>query len=204
MNDFLRISDLIPTTDPYAQGATVDTMRLNDQANDDEDIDDWVLVQLYDTVGTGNGGYGSLVGEQAALLRRDGFIVDPATDLPLVFSGVSNDAYHVIVKHRNHLAIGTDVAINLSSSVTLVDFFNGAVAAFNGVVNTSTSGKTLMISGNTTGDGQIDAIDIFEWSLQNGTFNVYNNADLDLNGQVDAIDPFGTWVINNGKFTTLP
>jgi hypothetical protein len=204
MNDFLRISDLIPTTDPYAQGATVDTMRLNDQANDDEDIVDWVLVQLYDTVGTGNGGYGSLVGEQAALLRRDGFIVDPATDLPLVFSGVSNDAYHVIVKHRNHLAIGTDVAINLSSSVTLVDFFNGAVAAFNGVVNTSTSGKTLMISGNTTGDGQIDAIDIFEWSLQNGTFNVYNNADLDLNGQVDAIDPFGTWVINNGKFTTLP
>jgi hypothetical protein len=204
MSDFLRASSLLPTSDPYGQGASVAASRLSAQANANEDIVDWVLVQLYDTIGTGNGGYGSFVAEQAALLRRDGFIVDPITDLPIVFSGVASDGYHVIVKHRNHLPIGTDVALSLGSSVTVVDFFNGAVAAFNGAVNTSGSGKTLMISGNTNGDGQIDAIDIFNWSLQNGTFNVYNNADLDMNGQVDAIDPFGTWVANNGKFTLLP
>lgn len=204
MNDFLRQASLLPTTDPYGMGATVAASRLTAQANADEDIVDWVHIQLYDTVGTGNDGYGSLAGEQAALLRRDGFVVDPVTNLPLIFNGLANDNYHVIVKHRNHIALGSDASISLSNTVVLVDFFNGAVAAFSGVANTSTSGKVLMISGNTNGDGQIDGLDIFIWSGLNGTFNVYNSADLDMNGQVDALDPFNTWVGNNGKFTTLP
>ncbi|MEZ4685795.1 MAG: HYR domain-containing protein [Bacteroidia bacterium] len=204
MNDFLRSTNLIPTTDPYGKGATVAASRLAAQANANADIVDWVLVQLYDSVGTGNGGYGSFVAEQAALLRRDGFIVDPVTSLPLEFASATPGGYHVIVKHRNHLAIGTNSVLSLSSSVTVVDFFNGVVPPFSGVAAISTSGKFLMIGGNTNGDGQIDAIDVFNWSVQNGTFNVYNNADMDMNGQVDALDPFGTWVNNNGKFTTLP
>ncbi|MFK7969522.1 MAG: HYR domain-containing protein [Bacteroidia bacterium] len=201
MNDFLRQASLLPTTDPYGQGATVLASRLAAQANTDDDIVDWVLVQLYDTILTG--GYGTLAGQQAGLLRRDGFIVDPVTDLPLVFSSLTDNGYHIVVKHRNHIPMGTAISISLDNNVTLIDFFNGAVVTFD-APTTSPGGKALMISGDADGDAQVSAADILFWTTRNGTFSVYDAADLDMNGQVDALDPFGQWVNNNGKFTLLP
>lgn len=47
---------------------------------------------------------------QAALVQRDGDIVSTDGTSPLSFTELGNGAYHVVVRHRNHLGVMTGTA----------------------------------------------------------------------------------------------
>lgn len=73
------------------------------------DIVDWVLVELRDGTDAT-----TTVMQRAALLRKDGTIVDLDGTSALAFKDLLLDDYYVVVRHRNHLGI-------MSSGVVALD-----------------------------------------------------------------------------------
>ena len=107
-------------------------------------IVDWVLVELRS--GTASG---TKVATRAAFLKNDGTIVDTDGSSLVTFSGLSADNYYVVVRHRNHLAIMTALAIPLSSSSTLYNFTTAQTLAYgSNPMKALTGGGYGMIAGD--------------------------------------------------------
>jgi hypothetical protein len=176
MTDGLRTSGVIPTTQPYssAMGAnfdrigvydgsatvneTVPNAGVFDVANPNDDIVDWVYISLQD--GTTPA---TKMQTRAALLQRDGDIVeyDVASGTYLgVKMPIDADAnYHLLIAHRNHLAIRTPVSQLLQDNGTFTyNFTDGQSKAFQDVAITSNAAMAqngsvfLMWAGNANGD----------------------------------------------------
>ncbi len=129
MRDDLRSKGYIPLAHPYAyltlitataaMNASVTAVTGNDA------IVDWVFIELRSaTNGT------TIVDSRAALLQRDGDIVDVDGVSPVVFSQALPGDYYVAVRHRNHLGVMSRTALPLSSTTTTVDFRNPGTPTF--------------------------------------------------------------------------
>ncbi|MEL6720824.1 MAG: hypothetical protein AAFP82_19125 [Bacteroidota bacterium] len=103
MRDDLRNKNLIAVQEPFSalglggNGETIENGVLNVSGNDA--IVDWVLVEIED--GEGN------VSTRAALLQRDGDIVDMDGQSPILFNEVLEEFYHISIRTRNHLKVRT-------------------------------------------------------------------------------------------------
>lgn len=71
---------------------------------------DWVLVEIYKIE------FGSYlkVDGQSALLHEDGSLYSSTATQSLYFANLVPGNYYINIKHRNHLAIGTQNAVSLS------------------------------------------------------------------------------------------
>ena len=138
MRDDLRSKGYIPLAHPYsylnpitpvaAMNTSVTTVTGNDA------IVDWVFVELRATNGI------TIMDSRAALLQRDGDIVDVDGVSPVVFSQALPGNYFIAIRHRNHLGVMSMNALPLSSTTTTVDFRNPATPTF---TYTGTSSYTL-------------------------------------------------------------
>jgi hypothetical protein len=178
------------------------------------DILDWVLLELRDaTTPT------TLVASKAVFIREDGQIVG--------LDGISNPSftvsagnYHVVIRHRNHLAIRTATPVAVNASPTLYDFTTALGQAFKNVSITSNeamvnlSGGTVfgMWAGNANGNTESrasgpnassnDFLQLVNIILggnvaliqgpPTGGAPVYNSADMNMDGTVRASGPNGT------------
>ncbi|HRD54167.1 MAG TPA: hypothetical protein PKY96_16130, partial [Flavobacteriales bacterium] len=123
MHDSLRSLIDFPLTEPFTAlgyahvtggGETISPQVLASPGNDA--IVDWVLVELRDANDNT-----SVVASRCALVQRDGDVV--ATDgLSPVTLGIGAGAYHVAIRHRNHLGTMTADTARFYSGVTQVDF----------------------------------------------------------------------------------
>ena len=88
---------------------------------------DWVLVELRDVYDPGKRRAAT-----AAILQRDGDIVDPVTGSPFItVSNAKSGLYYVMVRHRNHLAVMTEVPVSLGEqSNTNIDFTQLTTAVY--------------------------------------------------------------------------
>lgn len=149
MGDNLRALGLVPTTQPYTSAlsatrfnrlgvydgsATVNesvpAVGVFDVAGTNDDIVDWVYIALLD--GTTPS---TKLQTRAALLQRDGDVVeyDPlsATYVPVRMPIESDGSYHILVSHRNHLAIRTPSTLSLADNVvTSYNFTTAQAQAF--------------------------------------------------------------------------
>jgi hypothetical protein len=126
MRDDLRSKGLLPSTEPYS--ALAGFQHYGDGGGEaisnpavfhvigNNAIVDWVVVELRSE----NAATVPLV-THAALLQRDGDVVDMDGISPLHFL-VANGEYYVVVRHRNHLGVMTAVPKSLSNQPLLVDF----------------------------------------------------------------------------------
>lgn len=170
MNDNLRTAPaVIPTADPY-RTATYNTAFVHNAANTpaesvnatvfnnaaltDDDIVDWVFVELRQGVSPGN----TVVMTRSALIQRDGDIVDVDGTSPVYFKNMDvNNNYSIGVRHRNHLGIYTNTAaagnlfsFGLSSGST-IDLSTLPAASLFGTATTNyavISGRNVMYAGN--------------------------------------------------------
>ncbi|WP_299440236.1 hypothetical protein [uncultured Aquimarina sp.] len=202
MRDDLRVSGYLPNNTPYSDGVSVDGTIFNDAAVDDDDIVDWVFIELRDaTTNT------TIIDSQSAFVQRDGDIVDMNGDSEITMTATSGGSYFVVVKHRNHLGIMTNVAITLDITTTILDFRDGSQMT-NGL-NAQTSngmpvGTVGMWAGDATQNGTINIIgspndsvfirdtvlnDPINLAIQFYGFSVsgYNNADVNMNGQTNIV-----------------
>ncbi len=132
-NEALR---LIPLIEPYSAlsnfthvarggGETVDPSVFENKADNNHDIVDWVFLELRDK------NTSSLVlGTRAALIQRDGEIVDVDGSSEVRFYGMKANNYYLTVKHRNHLGIRTESTIALSRTSTEIDFISSMSNAY--------------------------------------------------------------------------
>ena len=169
MNDALRTpTNLIPLSDPYraapynatfthVNNATVEVANaavFNNAALTGDNIVDWVYLELRDN-SVGNPG-ATIIQTRAALIQRDGDIVDIDGVSPVYFKNIDAAAnYTLAVRHRNHLGISTDPVANLQS---LSEAIPGAVTDFTTMTDaqifgtsaafTISGGKNLLWGGN--------------------------------------------------------
>ena len=161
MNDDLRAAGLIPLTHPFDAGPFYHTgdesiLPAILSTTGPDAIVDWILVELRD---------GSdpqlIVKRRAALLQRDGNVVDLDGSSALRFDGVLPDAHFVVIRHRNHLGVMTEAPVALSSAVAMLDLTDplqpnhGTSPADAANAQKSRNGRRMLWSGNVVTDGML-------------------------------------------------
>ena len=210
MSDDLRSNSLLPTTDPYPSfgfthmngeiEGTNSAILIKSDANDA--IVDWVYVELRDKITPA-----TVLYTRAALVQRDGDVVDMDGVSALHFSNAPADNYYIAVRHHNHLGFRSMSSIALSSTAATVNFTNNSIPTF-GVMALKelSTGVFGMYSGDANRDGNVNSFDLnTNWRIQNGgTYDYINStADFDLNGAINAVDKNAHWRLNNSRVAQL-
>jgi hypothetical protein len=206
MRDDLRVKNLIPLSSPYpdlgftALTATVNIAPAVLAVTGSDAIVDWVFVELRNA-----GNNQQVEDSRSALIQRDGDIVEVDGVFPITFSQASPGSYYVVIKHRNHLGVMTQLPIALSSTPATVDFTSAATPTFR--ISTSVMNQAqveveqgvAMWAGNSLLDGKViyqgtanDVNSIYTLvtdrrvnSLETPFFKLktYNTGDVNMNGE---------------------
>lgn len=162
---------------------------------------DWVFVELRDKTTPA-----TILGRQAALVLRNGKVVDAADGVSPVAFDLPVDDYYIAVRHRNHLGVMTATAnpVTTTSAVS-VDFTNIATLTYGTFSQRVDAGVNMLWGGDANGDKAIfytgpssDASPIFSKILfapGNTFFSVsytvdeYSIEDLNLDGRVIYTGP---------------
>jgi PKD repeat protein/glucose/arabinose dehydrogenase len=195
MRDDLRVQALLPLTEPFTDlgftvtdgGETIAPARLEVEGMNA--AVDWVLVELRSAVDPAQ-----IVATRAAILERDGDVVGADGYQRLRFN-VAPGAYHVAVRHRNHLGAMTAAPVLLGANEALVDLTWPATATFGTQAqSTLTNGRKALWSGNVLRDGVLlytganndrdPILQAIGGSTILNSVSGYLQADVDMNGVV--------------------
>jgi hypothetical protein len=161
MNDGLRTANLIPSTEPYSaiivppsltatmmstsnavrgsgggETAAANVIGSAAGAATDNTIVDWVLVQLHRTSDN------VVISQRAALLQRDGDVVDTDGISPVNIAGNAAGTYFVSIKHRNHIGVRMAASSALAKTTTTnYDFSTGLAQALAPAAGTAMTNK---------------------------------------------------------------
>jgi len=147
MDDDLRtgvqtfsMARVIPDTEPYSGsaypefvhagsggGETIGNPGTVFAATGNNAIVDWVFLELRQGPDADNA---AVVTTRAALVQRDGDIVDVDGVSPVTFTGFTADDYYVAVRHRNHMGIMTASTVALTEIPVTVDFTVSSTAIY--------------------------------------------------------------------------
>ncbi len=174
--------DRIPLTSPYNDGATVTDTGIFDNADDDDDIVDWVQIELRNS-----SDITQALTTASALIQRDGDIVAPDGTSDVTINGTGGD-YYVSVNHRNHIAVVTATALTLSATATTIDFTvaTNVTGGTNAMAEVS-SGKYALFAGDADGNNQVQTGDYNVATTRIGQSG-YFGSDTDMNGEVQITD----------------
>ena len=195
MGDNLRSLGLIPTAQPYSAAPwnfagteTVDPSVFSVTGNDA--IVDWVLLELRDETTPS-----TVVARRAALIQRDGNIVDTDGVSEVRFDGVPDGDYHLAVRHRNHLGIMAANTYALSQIPTDIDLRTAAEPTYGTDARRVAGSWMAMWGGNANsnanvrwlgaGNDQNAVLAIVGATTPNAIVsNTYHSADVNMNGNV--------------------
>jgi large repetitive protein len=126
MYDKLRTTNQIPAAQPYSNVTNYPDFNYTGTeivapavlaVTGSNAIVDWVMVELRSVADPK-----IVIEKRAALIQRDGDIVETDGISPLLFTSAAPASYFVAVRHRNHLGVMTKTAIPLTATATIVDF----------------------------------------------------------------------------------
>lgn len=196
MKDDLRTQGLIPTSEPYTamgfssphEGAE---QRLTPgvlAVSGNNAIVDWVWLELRPVSNDAN-----VVAARAALLQRDGDIVDLDGKSPISM-GVADGSYHLAVRHRNHLGAMTASAFPMDGTPSVIDLRSSATPVWGTDARKVSGSHMTLWPGDALVDGKVkytgmgndrDAILVaVGGSLPTATVNGYLVADINMDGIV--------------------
>ena len=208
MADDLRSASLIPNAENVAAASgqtprpngfthvawggseTAVTGIFNTQANTNDNVVDWVFLELRDpSVST------SILHTRAALVQRDGDIVNEDGTSPLKIYGVPDGNYYVSVRHRNHLGVMTANPVQISrNQVVAIDFTNPTTLTYGTNAQKTTSGVNMIWSGDANRNGIIKyngsandrniILSAVGLTTPNNIITGYRAEDLNLDGLV--------------------
>ena len=171
---------------------------------------DWVLVSLRETPNA----TGSPLCQAAALLHDDGRI-----ELTSNFECCTLDdaqSYYLVVEHRSHLIVMSDMPVPIVNGKLTYDFRNQqsyiddpfGFGSFAGQKEVST-GVFVMYGGNgdqastSVSDTDINSDDRARFELDNSELGEYRIGDYNLSGDTNFADRL-IFEQNNGTFTSVP
>ncbi|MFK7970457.1 MAG: HYR domain-containing protein [Bacteroidia bacterium] len=201
MRTTLNTQNLLPTTEPYTSlgytfvGGGGESITATVQKN--TDIVDWVLVELRDQTDPR-----IIIASRAALLLKDGTIVDTDGVSDVRVNVNTAVPYHVAILHRNHVGVMTANAVMMGTSL---DFSDPNFQIFGaGATRYVSQGNAMLVAGDADGNGQVqNTDDVMLWMPAAGK-NGYQAADYNLDGQVQNSDKILIWTRNVGRGTAIP
>ncbi|MFN3783178.1 MAG: hypothetical protein ACK4R6_04640 [Spirosomataceae bacterium] len=131
MRDDLRAKNLLPITNPYTALGYVGMSSTGTLTNTvlavtgDNALVDWVFLELRSSTDQT-----AIVDSRAALVQRDGDIVDLDGISPVSFATAPINSYYVVVRHRNHLGVMTANPVALTATATTVDFTSASTSLY--------------------------------------------------------------------------
>ncbi|MFK7922891.1 MAG: hypothetical protein AB8H47_13080, partial [Bacteroidia bacterium] len=198
MRDDLRQQSLIPVLDPYLGERSIESEVLNISGGDA--IVDWIMLELRSKIDS------QVVSQKAALIQRDGDIVDVDGSESVLFfadqiaSYQTTDSFYLALRHRNHLGVMADSLAYFGEAGPLFDFSLASNVMGNNPQKMLSGGLYGLWGGDTNGDGMLvfqgasnDPSQIFIKVLTapaNTTFarnyvvTGYDNRDTNLDGQI--------------------
>ncbi|GAA4282169.1 hypothetical protein [Gaetbulibacter aestuarii] len=184
MNNNLYKAGALERISPYSDGLALP----NNYSSFSKEIVDWVWIELRDSTNQDN-----IPFKSSALLKRNGdvVIVDAAdgVEKPILLDNVPEGDYYVVVSHRNHLGVITANPIHVSCGTINVDlrFDSSLVQGGNNAMMDLGDGAFALYAGDYNGDGQVQNTDKSAVEQLRG-ISGYNNADIDMNGEVQNTD----------------
>jgi uncharacterized protein (DUF1501 family) len=157
------------------------------------DTVDWVLLELRRA-----DDLTQVVARQAALLRKDGFIMQPDGTAGVAFNSVVDGNYHLAIFHRNHLSIVSSIPIVLDSANYIYDFTQADWKAYGNHQLKAIGNTHAMFAGDLNGDHIINNQDYNFYQLNTGSGVNYATADMNGDGNADALD-LDLWSGNRSK-----
>lgn len=157
MRDDLRTQGIIPAQEPYtALGHPVvgvqpggDLPASVTAVAGPDAIVDWVFVEFRDAQDDSR-----IVAARPALVQRDGDVVD-LDGLSPVQVTLLPGAYHVAVRHRNHLPLMSQQALPIVAGANAVDFRTGAIPGHVFDAQAVMGSWYALWPGDVTGDGTV-------------------------------------------------
>jgi hypothetical protein len=191
------------------QGSVFSTQTITN-----DNIVDWIYVELRDPSVSS-----TVLHTRAALLQKDGDIVNEDGTSPLKIYGVPDGNYYISIKHRNHIAVRSATTKSLSQAATTVMDFTTtlsealptlATAGYNALASVA-GGKFALWGGNANSDGSTrrtgssTTSDYTIFVNYLGTLatisNVYRREDFNMDGSVRRTGSATT--SDYSKFTTI-
>ncbi len=197
-----QISLSQPYDDPqrwnYQGGESVTAIPNND-------IVDWVLVELRETTGDASTAIAdSMIARKAAFLLKDGFITDLDGVGPIHFGNKITDNLYVVVYHRNHLPVMSSAPLTMINDCYFWDFTTSADQAYGENAQVDLGGVFGLIGGDSNADGTVDMNDKdIDWTNDAGRTG-YFQSDLNMDKEVNNIDKNDVWEPNINKHSQLP
>jgi hypothetical protein len=154
MRDDLRQAGLLPSMQPYGNSpwsyAGTEGVGASVLATSGPNaIVDWVLVELRSSADPT-----VIVERRAALLQRDGDIVDVNGTGPVVFASAPG-TFHIAIRHRNHLGIMTIAPLTMDYSTPMVDFSAPSTGTFGTEARNLVGTVAAMWAGNVAPDDKV-------------------------------------------------
>ncbi|MEZ4990403.1 MAG: DUF4347 domain-containing protein [Saprospiraceae bacterium] len=208
-----QVYNITPWNYDGGEGALYDSggSAANADAGYPSTVTDWVLVSLRTDPQNGS----EAVCRRAALLHNDGrieFVGDHCCTLD------RSQSYYVVVEHRNHLIVMSDVAVPIIDGTMTYDFRDKPSYLYDPFISGSfitqkqvLPGIYAMYAGNgdqdTTADDDADtdilSSDYAKWLNNNPENRVFKLVDYNMDGDISALD-FELWQSNSPRFTSVP
>jgi len=163
---------------------------------------DWILVSFRTEIAKS-----TEIAAAAALVNKDGSVT--FLDDCVLSSDVAAGVY-VVIEHRNHMGIMSHELLDISGGELTYDF--RAKNSYMNGNNTGVGQKEVEAGVWTMYAGDTDQTDPISydinggdniWYENNGTFNIYFAADLNLDGDINGADKHA-WMANNGFSSRVP
>lgn len=180
MTSLLSDAGLIPAQAPYAEDPrTASLIPTN--------VTDWVLVQFR------NASNGPALFSRSVFLRKDGWLVNDAGSPNLDVDLQANQAFYLVVKHRNHLPAMSAAPLVFTNQLFTYDFTMNPQAFFGGSVAcvsvTGTNGTCWALgAGDTDGDGAVLPVDLSIFNSLTNSVPAYRRSDANLDGSLTTLD----------------
>ncbi|MFU8845143.1 MAG: hypothetical protein ACNA7V_15175, partial [Bacteroidales bacterium] len=207
MHIALNTGGLLPLSQPYNTAPWNYAGPESVAAIPNADVVDWVLLEFRDTPGTAaTATPSSTIGFRAALLLKNGSIVDLDGVSPVMLDYPVSGNLFVVVRHRNHIPVMSATSVPGTGNLYQYDFTGSAASVHGGSAGYSemTPGMWGMVSGNGLCDGMIDMTDKSAvWNPEAGHAG-YHSGDFDLDGQISNKDKTEHWTPNLGKTCQVP
>jgi len=205
MNTDLNAANLIPLSQPFNSPPWDYSGTESVSSIPNDNIVDWVLIELRDASDSSNATTGTIIAKQAAFLLNNGQIISTDTAQILRFDGTLFQQLFIVIRHRNHLDIISANAAIFSNGIYYYDFTTSNDQAYGTDAQKEiTEDVWGMYSGDIDGDGTDDNNDkSVNWQTEAGLPG-YLTSDLNFDGEANNIDKDEYWLNNLGEDCQIP
>lgn len=206
MTTILNIIGFVPLAQPYNSAPWYYTGTEAVQEIPNNDVVEWVLVELRDAPTASMATSATMIARKAAFVMKNGLVRDLDGTSLLQFDVPIINNLFVVIWHRNHLSVMSAMPLAETGGVYSYDFSDAATKAYGASLAHTQIGSGIwgMTGGDGTSDGQVSNNDKIEvWIPQSGNSG-YLTGDFTLDGQVNNTDKVDVWVPNGGNGSQVP